>query len=188
MRLYRVFPHVPGAADDQPGGIFFRPAGGKNRADSPGLPAYRCLYVGDSAEGSVAEAFGRFDVWDAALIEASPATPALPGSRFALATYELPDEVKIRNLDDARALLEEGLRPSNVVTRERSVTQAWSANIRSTFRYAGVSWWSYYDAGWYSAALWDISALAVLESPRPLRAGDAEVRSAAHTIVRRLIV
>lgn len=187
MKLYRVFPYLASADGDEPGGPFYRPLGGKNRADSPTLGVYRCLYAGDSAEGSIAEAFGRFNAWDADVIEANPAAPALPGSRFALATYELRNGAAIRNLDDARALLAEKLRPSEVVTRDRSVTQAWSAKIQSTRRYAGVSWWSYYDSAWQSVALWDISRLTLLDSPRVLRVFDNEVKSAAITIARRLI-
>jgi hypothetical protein len=187
VRFYRVFPYLRNAAPDDPGGVFFRPSGGKNRADSPVPGIYRCLYVGDSVEGSVAEAFGRFDMWDAAVIEADPAAPTLPGSRFALAAYDLPDAVGVRDLDDARTLLGEGLRPSQVVTRDRHITQAWSARIQATSLYAGVSWWSYYDSAWQSAALWDISALTVVGTPRPLSVTDAEVNSAARTIVRRLI-
>lgn len=187
MRFYRVFPHLPNAAPHDPGGALYRAPGGKNRADSPTPGSYSCLYVGDTPEGSIAEAFGRFDSWDAVVIEASPAVPALPGSRFALARYELPNTSTIRDLDDARAVLAEGLRPSGVVTRDRAVTQSWSAKIQATRRYAGVSWWSYYDAGWQSAALWDISSLVLAGRPRRLRVRDAEVRAAASTIVRRLI-
>lgn len=187
MRFFRVFPYVPTAADEQPGGAFFRSLGGKNRADSPIPGVYRCLYVGDSAQGSIAEAFGRFGTWDAALLEADPAEPTLPNSRFALAAYELPDAVKVRNLDDAQALLDEELRPSQVVTRDRSITQAWSAKIQSTSRYAGVSWWSYYDSAWQSAALWDIRRLTLVGNPRLLNATDTEVRGAASTLARRLI-
>ena len=147
MRLFRVIPYLASAASDEPGGVFFRPSGGKNRADAAD-GSYRCLYLGDSAEGATAEVFGRFDFWDEALSTADPATPLLPGSRFALITYELADAAQIRNLDDAHALLDESLRPSDVVTRNRDVTQAWAMRIHARSAYAGVSWWSYYDAGW----------------------------------------
>jgi hypothetical protein len=187
MRLYRVFPYVPSAADDEPGGVFFRSAGGKNRADSPTPGIYRCLYAGDSAEGSIAEAFGRFDTWDVDIIEAAPATPALPGSRFALATYDLAESAEVCVLDDAGTLVHEGLRPSQVVTRERSITQAWAARIEAGGRYCGVSWWSYHDPRWQSVALWDIAQLATVDAPRSLGVDDIEVQRAATAIVRRLI-
>jgi hypothetical protein len=186
LRLFRVFPYLATAAPYEPGGVFFRSAGGRNRADSP-AGAYRCLYAGDTAEGSVAETFGRFDTWDSALVEADPATPFLPGSRFALAAFDSPNGLDIRQLDDAQALLDEALRPSQVVTRDRSISQAWAARIQAAGRYAGVAWWSYYDSSWHSYALWDIARLSLVGSPRILRNGDDEVARAAATIGRRLI-
>lgn len=186
MTLFRVFPYLADAAADEPGGVFFRPLGGKNRADA-GDGSYRSLYLGDSAEGSIAEAFGRFDFWDAALFETDGATPFLPGSRFAIAAYELPQNVHLRDLDDAHTLVDEGLRPSEVVTRNRDVTQAWARRIHAGGGYAGVSWWSYYDASWHSLALWDISRLALVGKPRRLHLSDTTVEKAASIIVRRVI-
>lgn len=187
MTLYRVFPHLANSAEDEPGGALFRPPGGKNRADSPVPGTYRCLYLGDSPEGGIAEAFGRFDTWDSAVVEADPATPSIPHSRFAMATYELSQDVSVRTLDDARALLDEGLLPSQVVTRDRAVSQAWAARIYDTRRYAGVGWWSYYDSAWQSLALWDIRRLTLTGAPRALQIGDVEVKRAASTIFRRLV-
>jgi hypothetical protein len=188
MRVYRVFPYLPTAADDDPGGAVFRPAGGKNRADSPSPGAYRCLYVGDTIEGSIAEVFGRFDTWDSDVIEADPATPFVPGSRFALTTYDLADTADVCVLDDAATLLRERLRPSHVVTRERSITQAWASRIQTAGMYCGVSWWSFYDPLWQSIALWDISQLSQVGPPRVLSVHDAEVQRAATAIVRRLAI
>ncbi len=186
MRLFRVLPYLADAAADEPGGVFFCPLGGKNRADAPD-GSYQCLYLGDSAEGSIAEAFGRFDFWDAALFEADTATPQLPRSSFALVTYELPGDVPLRNLDDAHALVDEALRPSDVVTRDRNVTQAWAMRIYAGGGYAGVSWWSYYDASWHSLALWDTSRLALVGPAQRIHLSDAAVEKAATTIVRRMI-
>lgn len=186
MRLFRVLPYLSDAAEDEPGGVFFRPAGGKSRADAPD-GSYRCLYAAASAEAAIAEAFGRFDTWDRALFEADPATPLLPGSRFALASYELPDDVALRNLDDARTLLDEGLRPSQVVTRNRDVTQGWALRIHARGGFAGVSWWSYYDANWQSIAIWESASLRLAEPPRAISVTDAAVESAAATIVRRIV-
>ena len=164
----------------------FRPAGGKNRADSPAQDVYRCLYVGNTIEGSIAEAFGRFDMWDSDVIEADPATPFVPGSRFALAAYDLAVSADVCVLDDAATLLREGLRPSHVVTRDRSITQAWASRIQAGGAYCGVSWWSYYDSLWQSIALWDVSQLSQVGSPQILSVRDAEVQRAAAAIVRRL--
>jgi RES domain len=186
MRLFRVLPYVSSAAENEPGGVFFRPPTGKNRADAPD-GSYACLYVGDTPEGAIAEAFGRFDMWDEALFAADPATPLVPGSRFTLVSYELSDAAQVRDLDNAQTLLDEHLRPSEVVTRDRTTTQAWAGRIHVRGTYQGVRWWSYYDAGWHSVALWDLVHLSTVGRPRILSVHDAHVQQSALTIVRRLV-
>jgi hypothetical protein len=184
LRLYRVLPYLPSAADDEPGGVLFVPPGGKNRLDSR-IGAYRVLYVGAAPVGCIAEAFGRFDVWDRALIESAPATPLVPGSRFALAAYDVPDHASLLDLDNAQALLDWRLRPSPIVTRDRAITQTWAAAIHSQGEHVGVQWWSYYDARWSSVGIWDIARVTPVDQPRVLHINDPDVASAARTIIRR---
>lgn len=125
--------------------------------DNPGQ--YDVLYLGDTASGAIAEAFGWAPTWDASLFRG---TPALPDSVRALVSYELDDErATVCDLDDARRLVELGLRPSQVVTRDRHVTQHWSATIFARAEFAGVRWWSYYDPRWGSYGLWDVGAVRV---------------------------
>jgi RES domain len=145
------------------------------------------LYAGDTIAGSIAEAFGRFDSWDADVIEADPARGDLPGSRYALATYEIAQGRPICNLDDPAELQAQGLRPSRVVTRDRSVTQAWATSIYESRRFAGVSWWSYYEPEWRSLGIWDLSAVTIAEPPRIVRLSDVAVAEAARTICRRFV-
>jgi hypothetical protein len=186
VRLYRIFPYLASAAVDEPGGAFYLPPGGKNRADSP-TGAYRCLYAGDDPSGAIAEAFGRFTIWDRDVLEANPAAPVLPGSRFALATYELRAGYDLCDLDDARRLVDLSLRPSEVVTRDRKVTQRWAQAIQAAGSHHGLAWWSYYDARWKSVAVWTIQALALLGTPRILKLTDDEVMKAATIIVRQIV-
>jgi hypothetical protein len=87
--------------------------------------------------------------------------PAIPGSVRALATYDLADSAAILDLDDAKALVEWGLRPSDIVTRARGTTQAWARKIFSSGRFAGVRWWSFYSPEWASFGLWKYSSLSV---------------------------
>jgi hypothetical protein len=157
--LYRVLPYVSSARARTPGHpLFVPPSTGAARVDNPGL--YDVLYLGDSAAGAMAEAFGWSPTWDASLFRG---IPALPGSVRALATYELDDAVaSVCDLDDAARLVELGLRPSDVVTRDRTVTQRWSADIHARGDFAGVRWWSYYDPRWGSFGLWDTAALRVV--------------------------
>lgn len=156
--LYRVLPYVPGARTGSPGHPMFVPSAlGAGRVDNPGQ--YDVLYLGDTAAGAIAEAFGWASTWDASLFRG---IPALPGSVRALATYDLDDaRVSICDLDDAARLVELGLRPSQVVTRDRAVTQQWAARIYAQKSLAGVRWWSYYDPRWGSYGVWDVSTLRV---------------------------
>jgi hypothetical protein len=152
--LYRVLPYLPSAQPGAPGHpLHLPPSNGASRVDNPAL--YDVLYFGDSAAGAMAEAFGWAPIWDAGLFRG---TPSLPGSVRALATYSL--DATVCDLDDAVRLVELGLRPSHVVTRVRSVTQRWAADLHSRDEFAGVRWWSYYDPRWGSFGVWDIATLA----------------------------
>lgn len=156
--LYRVLPYLRGARAGTPGHPLFVPhSTGAARVDNPGQ--YDVLYLGDTAAGAIAEAFGWAPRWDASLFRG---IPALRGSVRALAAYELADDrAAVCDLDDAQRLVDLGLRPSQVVTRDRSVTQRWAADIHGRGSFAGVRWWSYYDPRWGSYGLWDVSALRV---------------------------
>lgn len=114
--------------------------------------------MSDQAAGAVAEAFGEFATWSAALFKGSP---VLPGSRRALAAYEL-ENTRIIDLDDPQNLVKHGLRPSQVVTRNRRVTQRWALDLFRKKRWGGVRWWSYYEPDWASFGLWTLAGLRVV--------------------------
>jgi len=179
LRVYRVLPYLSTAKSAESGHpLFVPPSIGANRIDNPEL--YDSFYVGDTAAGAVAEAFGYAARWNTGLLRG---TPSLPGSVRALATYELSDPAAVCDLDDAGRLLEYGLRPSRVVTRDRAVSQNWARVIFEQRRYAGVRWWSYYSADWGSIGLWSTSDLVVadvqaltLEHPALVSAAAAIVR------------
>lgn len=130
----------------------------------------------------MAEAFGRFPEWTPAMIAGSP---SLPGSVRAIASYELADEVLICDLDDPQVLLQLGLRPSDVVSRDYERTREWARTIFEQGSWAGIRWWSYYDPKWASIGLWETGALA-LQDVRPLQLDDAHVVAASRTILRRI--
>lgn len=154
MLLYRVFPWSRTAPATEPGHSLYVPEPqGAGRADNAGR--YQALYLSSAPAGAVAEAFGSLKLWTPRMF----LRPDLPGSVRALAAYVLPDDAPVFDLDDARALASLGLRPSQVVTRDRQVTQRWALAIYERRRWIGLRWWSYYDASWYSYALWNIAAL-----------------------------
>lgn len=161
MRVYRVFPHVSSAAPNEPGGVLYVPTQGAGRFDNP--PAYRMRYASTSPAGALAEAFGRFPEWTRAMLDGMP---ALASSHHALAEIELDDSTRICDLNDARRLVELGLRPSDIVARDYVRTQAAAFAIRATGDYDGLSWWSYYDPNWTSVGLWNDTKLGAITIER----------------------
>jgi hypothetical protein len=159
--LYRVFPWLPTAGPAEPGSPLYVPPQGGGRIDNP--TAYPVFYAGDTAEGAIAEAFGRFPEWSPAILAASP---ALPGSTRAIATYSLLEGAGICDLNDARQLLELNLRPSDVLTRDYARSRAWALAIHSQRRWAGIRWWSWYNPDWSSFGLWDTSGLVLQDAAR----------------------
>ena len=81
--------------------------------------------------------------------------PLPPGSRRALGVFELPDDLRVLDLDDLAQLVRLGLRPTQVVTRDLTVTQGWGHRIWSETEphtgdraWQAVSWWSYHRPQW----------------------------------------
>jgi hypothetical protein len=177
MKLYRVFPFDAEARPSEPGGALFAPYGGNGRIANPNL--YRELYVSSTAVGALSEAFGRLDTWTSAMF-AGGSGPA------ALASYELPDQAEICELDNAGPLLAYDLRPSDVVARERSVTQAWATRIYQSGKWIGIAWWSGYDSRWRSLGIWNRRQLRLIGGPELLSVDHAAVREAAALLPRRL--
>lgn len=147
MFLYRVCPVDPTASAGQPHHPAYVPASsGQHRIDDP--ESYDTLYLSGEPAGAVAERFGMFPQWGDWL------TDHPRGFTLRLATFELPDERPVLDLDDADALRERSLRPSRVVTRDRATTQGWARGAFEEGRWAGVAWWSYHDPDWTSCGLW----------------------------------
>jgi hypothetical protein len=157
MRLYRVLYHVPGAAPNEPGGVFFIPHQGGGRIDNPA--DYDVLYAGDSQAGVCAEVFNRGKYRKEWKPEMLRGLPGIPSSRRVLAWYDVDDAAAICDLDDPRQLVARTMRPSHVITRDYARSQAWALRLFEEMRWAGVSWWSYHDARWTSVGLWQRTAI-----------------------------
>jgi len=112
-------------------------------------------------------------------------SPNLPGSVRVIARYLLPETVRVCNLDEPRQLLKLKLRPSQVVSRDYTVTRDWARRIHEQRQWAGVRWWSYYDSRWSSHGLWDLRSL-VLDEIRVLRLDDPSLLEASKIIARRV--
>lgn len=176
-RVHRVFPYRSDATDTEPGGPLFVPAvQGAGRLDNP--EQYRVLYVAADPDGAVGEAFGDHRIWTTDLLAGSP---ALPGIVMALGVYELRSA--LLDLDEPAALVARQLRPSRVVSRDRTVTQRWALDIWRERRWAGVQWWSYWNPDWAVGGVWSPERLEVI-AVTPLTADHAAVRGAAATLNR----
>lgn len=181
MDFYRVFNWNPAATTPDRNGhpLYVWPDQGAGRVDDP-YHDYLVLYVGSSPECAIAEALGRFRRWTPAVL--APPPGASPGVVKALAHYSgTPITL---DLDDPTTLADLGLRPSQVIDRDRAATQQWARRIYDTHDHDGVSWWSFYGAQWSSFGLWDWSSLSEAEAPVPLALTDHAVRSAASMIAR----
>lgn len=180
MKLYRVFPFDAGAAlNDRGGALFVPPASGQSRIHNADI--YNVLYVSAEPHAAVAEVLGRIELW-------RPATFVHPSGRpLALATSEAPDDLPLFEINDVDALRSIGVtRPTDVVTRDRAITQAWARTIFERGGFAGVRWWSYYNPDWPVVGLWDHESLTLAQPPEVLTVDGAIVLEAAATIVRQI--
>lgn len=181
MQFWRVFNWNPEARTPQKNGhpLYVWPHQGNGRVDDPEHD-YLVLYVADSPEGAAAEAFGHYVRWTQAVLDVPPGAPA--GSIKALAHYE--GEPAVLDLDDPYNLQDWGLRPSQVVQRDRPSTQRWARAIYDAGDHKGVSWWSCYEPRWASIGLWDITGLELAAEPQPLTMNHPAVLGAAEAIRR----
>lgn len=182
MLLYRVFPFLPAASTPADPGhpeyVHHPQSGG--RLDNPGRFAVRYLALEPS--GAVGEVFGDLAYWSPAMFD----FPALSGASRALGTYAVPDDSPLLDLDDSYNLYTRGLRPTQVIERNRSSTSAWARRIwdergpTGGQAWAGVRWWSYHLPGWRVVGAWD--ATPVVVNVEALHLGHPAVTDAASAL------
>ncbi len=180
MRLYRVFAWAASAAGRRPGGPLFVPRDrqGAGRHDAP--EKYGAWYCAREAVAAVGEAiqFARGQ-------SIENADFARAGGRvLALLELELDEQARLVDLDDAAELVERSIRPSQVATGRRSVTQRIGSRVFDEGA-TGFSWWSTLEAEWTNVTLFYERALPfvkVASRPVPLSVELIEVREAADRI------
>jgi hypothetical protein len=182
--LYRCFAWDERIRDHQPDGPLWFPRvfQGEGRHDNPDI--YGCMYTAAYAVSSVVEQLARFRGQRLA-----PPLLRRRGLPLGLAELELEDQAGIVDLDDPAVLAREGLRPSIVATRRRSVTQPQARELYSRHPdAAGLSWWSSYEALWMNVTLFDRAASQLrLRSVRVLGVEDPAVAEAAHFFELRVV-
>lgn len=189
MLVYRVFFHDPRARSGTSGHpLYLHRPQGAGRWDNRDL--YDSWYLARSAEGAVGEAFGNLPTWSSEMFHTG-----MPGLRRALAVFSVPDDLAVFNFDDAANLLRVGMRPSEVVIRNKAATQQRAAALfeqRSADgarRWQALQWWSYHHASWVNLMLWSTP-----DEPAPLRLTHVEeltlstaaVQEAAEVLMRPL--
>ena len=151
MILHRCFAWNQGARDDANDGPLWFPRiyQGEGRHDNP--DADGCLDLADRPVSCIVEQLAA--VRGQRLIASILRRRGLP---LAVADLELDDNVAIIDLDDPVVLSGEGLRPSRVATRDRSVTQPQALALYKRHPgVAGLRWWSSWEALWTNITLFD---------------------------------
>lgn len=178
--VYRIFPYDPTALAESPGHpLYLHKPQGRGRLDNPRY--YETWYFGATPEVPVGEIFGDLQHWTDSMFE----FPPLPNALRAMAVYELPDDLNLLDLDDARNLLDRGLRPTQVIERVRAETQSWAMRIfqeadsSGDRRWDGVKWWSFQRPSWQVIAVWVESG-----EPLPFELVDVENLDVTHPVVR----
>jgi hypothetical protein len=177
MILWRLLPLAPGVAPFSPGGAlwFPRELQGTGRHDNP--ERYGCLYLSESPLSAVAETIAQFRgagvLTRGMLIRAN-----LP---LVLIQVDCGDDGRLVDLDDPPALTRTRLRPSQVATRVRAVTQAYATRIFDADPTAvGLRWWSTLEASLTNVTLYDRAAPALrLVGSEALTLEHAATREAA---------
>lgn len=152
MLLYRVAPYLASVTDpDRPGhpAYLHRPAQGRGRLDNREI--YDVWYLALTQSGAIGETFFSIPVWKDEMFLFGD---SIPGARYALHRFSIEDECPIIDLDDSQTLVDYGLRPTQIVTPNRSLSQRWALklyedkNPSSGYAWHGIRWWSRTHSDW----------------------------------------
>jgi hypothetical protein len=174
--LYRCFAWNERSGNAGPDGPLWFPRAyqGEGRHDNP--DRYGCLYLSTVPLSTVVEQLARF--------RGQRLLPSLlrrRGLPLALADLELDDAAELVDLDDPTVLRRYRLRPSQVATRDRHVTQPQAGALHERHAHAaGLRWWSIHEAAWINVTLFDRAASQLrLRATRALTLEDPVVVEAA---------
>ena len=150
MILYRCFAWNERARAGQADSPLWFPRDfqGDGRHDNPDV--YGCLYLTDREASGVIEQLARFR--GQRLIPQLLLRRKLP---LAVAAIELPDAAEVVDLDDPAELRRRRLRPSEVATRHREITQPQALAVYESSSAAGIRWWSIHESLWANFTIFD---------------------------------
>ncbi|MGH9256506.1 MAG: RES family NAD+ phosphorylase [Vicinamibacterales bacterium] len=180
MEIFRVFDWDGTSRGRSPGGPLFVPRlrQGAGRHDAP--EKYGAWYGSRSAVSAVAESI-QF-LRGHALADSD--FQRAGGANKALVGLWLDDALRLVDLDDPSQLAARHLRPSQVATLRRTVTQRIAVSMFDEGA-GGLSWWSILEAEWTNMTLFYERALpyvSVMGPPRRLAIRLPEVQQAAELL------
>ncbi len=117
------------------------------------------------------------------------------GLRRALATFSAPDDLSVFDFDDPTNLLRVGMRPSQVVIRNKGFTQGKAAEVfrqqdaDGSRKWDALRWWSFHRPTWTNLMLWAIAGESVpitLEDVQALDLASTPLAEAAKGLHRPL--
>lgn len=176
--LWRVFPWDPEAESGRPfSPNYVRPAQGQGRFDLPGAPS-GVFYLAETPEHAVAELI---QYYRGRRITANHLRVA--GHLLALVSVRFPDAARsgIIDLCDPEVLVRLGIRPDQLASRDRHVTQRIAAEIHAN-GHTGLRWWSALADDWHTVVIFRDRirrSRARYGTPEPLTLEHAAVRNAA---------
>jgi RES domain len=173
VRLWRALPLDRSAKATEAGGPLWFPRlqQGGGRHDNPDL--YGCLYVAEEPVSCVAELLAPFRGTGKLL----PSMLVRYGKTLALSAIELEDGATVVDLDDPSTLIATDLRPSQVATRKRTVTQRQAAEVYEKHPGAmAIRWWSTLESSWINWTLFDRAAAS-------LAVGEVDELNVEHQVV-----
>jgi len=180
VELFRVFDWDGVSQGRNPGGPLFvaRARQGAGRHDAPAK--YGAWYCSRSAVSAVAECIQYLRghaLKDTDFLRVG-------GARKALVGLWLDDALSLVDLDDPSQLATRRVRPSQVATMRRAVTQGIAGSIFDEGA-GGLLWWSTLEAEWTNVTLFYERALphiSMMAPPRRLAIRLGEVQQAAHML------
>lgn len=177
MILCRCFAWNERSAASEPDGAlhFARTFQGEGRHDNPQV--FGCVYASAEEVSSVVEQLVHFR--GQRLLGSMLVQRGLP---LALAEIDLGANEELLDLDDPRELLARSMRPSQVATRYREVTQP-QALAAYEGGAAGLRWWSTFESSWENVTLFDRASPSLrVIGVRLLGEDDPVVLSAAEAL------
>ncbi len=183
MIVHRCFAWSARARTDEQDGPLWVPRTfqGDGRHDNPDV--YGCLYLTGAEVSAVVEQLARFRTQ-----RLQTALLRRRGLPLALAALALDDGAEIVDLDDARVLVRERLRPSAVATRQRQVTQPQARALHTKHpRAAALRWWSTFEASWVNYTVFDraVATLSIVDVRALTMEDDSVVAAADYLGLRR---